>query len=138
MLMKDIPQDKVIKETARRLQSMEEMKPPAWSSFVKTGVSRERPPQQKDWWHTRAASILRKLYSGDQAGVSKLTKVYSGRKRRGHKPKHRYKASGAVIRKMLQQLEAAGLLKTVKGKGRLITQKGKAFLREAAEAAGKS
>lgn len=135
--IRDVPPERLIEEAAKKLQAMEEMKPPAWSSFVKTGVSRERPPQQKDWWWTRAASILRKFYSGKDMGVSNLRKAYSGRKRRGHKPEHRYKASGAIIRKILQQLESAGFLKTMKGKGRLITPKGKAFLREAAGAAGK-
>lgn len=130
--IRDIPQEKLIEEAARRLQAMEEMKPPAWAGFVKTGVSRERPPQQKDWWWTRSASILRKFYTGKDMGVSKLRKAYSGRKRRGHKPEHTYKASGAVIRKIMQQLESAGLLKTIKGRGRLITAKGRAFLRESA------
>lgn len=129
--------EKLIAETARRLKEMEEMKPPDWAGFVKTGVSRERPPQQRDWWWTRSASTLRKFHLGREMGVSKLRKAYSGRKNRGHKPEHHFKASGTVTRRVIQQLENAGFLKTVKGRGRLITLKGRTLMREAAEAAGK-
>ena len=38
------------------------------------------------------------------------------------------KGSGAIIRKALQQLEAAGLVETVKGKGRVVTNKGRSLL----------
>ncbi len=133
--IRDIAPERLIEEAAKRLKALEGMGPPAWSSFAKTGVSRERPPQQNDWWWIRSASVLRKFYTGEDMGVSRLRRVYSGRKRRGHKPEHRYSASGAVIRKIVQQLEGAGFLRPVKGRGRLITLKGRAFLREAAEAA---
>lgn len=131
--MKHIPAEKLIEETAKRLEKMEEMKPPEWAKFVKTGVSKERPPSQDNWWFIRSASILRKLYSEKSFGVSRLRKVYGSRKRRGHKPEHKYPSSGAVIRKILQQLEKAGFVKTEKGKGRSITAKGKLFLKEAAK-----
>jgi small subunit ribosomal protein S19e len=132
-LLENRPED-VIKRAAKRLQKMEELKAPEWSANVKTGVSRERPPQQEDWWYTRSASILRKVYLNQSIGVSKLRRFYGGRKNRGHKPEHKFKASGSVTRKILQQLEAAGFVKTEKGKGRKITQKGSAFLKEAASA----
>lgn len=135
--VRDVSPERLIEEAARKLRAMEELRPPEWAKFVKTGVSRERPPQQRDWWWTRAAAMLRKFYTGREMGVSRLRSAYSGRKGRGHKPEHRYRASGAVTRKILQQLEKAGLLKTVKGKGRRITQKGKVFLKEAAGVAGK-
>lgn len=116
-----------IERAAKELEKMEEMRPPEWASFVKTGVHRERPPTQENWWWLRAASVLRKIYM-EQRGVSRLRAEYGGRKRRGHKPEHKYRASGAVIRKVLQQLEAAGLVKTDKKKGRSITPKGQSFL----------
>jgi len=128
----DTAPEKVIAGAAGKLKEMDEFKPPEWASFAKTGVSRERPPQQKGWWWTRAASTLRKFYLSNEMGVSKLRKAYSGNKNRGHKPEHHFKASGAVTRKIIQQLESAGFLKTVKGRGRLITLKGRAFLKEAA------
>jgi len=61
------------------------------------------------------------------------TKLYQrprqgGRKNLGHQPGHKRPASGAIIRKALQQLEAAGLVKTEKGKGRVITPKGQSMI----------
>lgn len=129
-LIRDAEAEKLIMKAASKLEGMEQMKPPVWSSIVKTGMHKERPPEQKNWWWIRSASVLRKIYlSNDEAvGVSKLRKVYGGKKNRGHKPEHKFKASGAIIRKVLQQLEAAELVKTEKGKGRVVTAKGRALL----------
>ncbi|NIO22650.1 MAG: 30S ribosomal protein S19e [Candidatus Aenigmarchaeota archaeon] len=134
--MKSVSADRLIEETAKKLGKMEEMKPPEWAKFVKTGVCMERIPSRDDWWFVRSASILRKLSSNESFGISKLRKVYGGRKRRGHKPEHKYPASGAVTRKILQQLEKAGFVKTEKGKGRSITAKGKVFLNEIVKTLG--
>jgi ribosomal protein S19E (S16A) len=41
-----------------------------------------------------------------------------------------------VIREILQQLESVGFIKTEKGKGRIITSKGKSFLKEIAKRIG--
>jgi len=132
-LVRDVNAYGLIDKTAQQLEGISEIKPPDWSGFVKTGPHKERPPLQDNWWYIRAASILRKLYLGEQVGVSRLRSVYGGRKNRGHKPEHKYKASGAIIRKILQQLEAAGFVKTEKGKGRVITQKGRALLNSVAK-----
>ena len=134
--VKDIDPNRLIAAAASELAKRKELTPPTWAAYAKTGVSRERPPQQQDWWFIRGASILRKL--DDQTlGVSRLRKIYGGRKNRGHKPEHRYPGSGAVVRNLLKQLEAAGFVKTEKGKGRTITKEGKAFLRTAAKQAAK-
>ncbi len=100
---------------------------------MKTGSGRERPPQQDDWWHIRAASILRKLYLGEATGVGELRKAYGNRKNRGHKPEHKRKSSGKVIRVIFQQLEAAGLARKLKEGGRTLTPEGKKLLSEAAK-----
>ncbi len=126
--VREIDAESVINKASAELQKMAGMKPPEWAGFVKTGVSKERPPMQENWWWIRSASILRKLYLGQIVGVSRLRKEYGGRKNRGHKPEHKRKASGAVIRKILQQLEAEGMVKTEKGRGRVITPKGRSFL----------
>ena len=126
--IKDADSQELIERAAEKLEKMPEFKPPSWSVFVKTGVHKERPPTQKNWWWIRTASILRKVYLNQSTGVSTLRKAYGGRKNRGHKPEHKYKASGAIVRKILQQLEAAGFVKTEKGKGRIITKKGQSFL----------
>lgn len=124
----EVDGQELIKRLAEHLKSVEEIKPPQWALFVKTGVHKERPPAQKDWWWIRSASLLRKAYLNNGIGVSRLRRVYGGRKNRGHKPEHKYKASGSVIRKSLQQLEAAGFLKKEKGKGRAVTSKGQSLL----------
>ena len=108
---------------------------PGWAEFVKTGVNRERPPQNPAWWEIRAAAILRKLFT-DSLGTQRLRKLYGGRKNRGHKPEHGFPASGSIIREMLQQLETAELVKTVPGKGREITSQGRKLVIAAEKAAG--
>ena len=123
-------QELIIK-TSEELKKISEIKPPEWSSFVKTGTNKARPPVEKDWWYVRAASLLKKADKLGPIGVNKLRVKYGGRKRRGHKPEHFYRASGNIIRKILQQLEKAGLLKQDKKgvhKGRIITPKGISLL----------
>jgi len=127
----DVPQQELIEKTAEELKQVSQIKAPSWSAFVKTGVSRERPPVRKDWWHVRAASILKKIYRLGPIGTSKLRRKYGGRKNRGHAPEHTFKGSGNILRKIMQQLDAAGLTKQVqKGlhKGRIITPKGKSLM----------
>jgi small subunit ribosomal protein S19e len=136
-MIKDIEADKLVECVSKELEKMEDMKQPEWAKFVKTGVCKERPPAQKNWWYIRSASILRRLYIDGPIGVSKLRRVYGHRKRRGHKPEHKYPASGSVIREIFQQLEKAGLVKNEKRKGRMLTAKGKAFLKDASGAVAK-
>ncbi len=125
---KDVHSEALIMRTAQELQKMEEMKPPEYAEYVKTGVHKERPPTQENWWFIRSASVLRKVYIGNSVGVSRLRKVYGGKKNLGHQPGHKRPASGSIIRKILQQLEAAGLVRTEKGKGRIITPKGQSMV----------
>ncbi|MBW3000987.1 30S ribosomal protein S19e [Candidatus Woesearchaeota archaeon] len=107
-----------------------ELKPilhkPEWADFVKTGMHKERPPVDADWWYMRAGSILLKIHRLGPIGVSKLRTKYGGRKNRGVRPEKFYKGSGSIIRKLLQHLESVGLLKQeTKGvhKGRVLTPK---------------
>jgi small subunit ribosomal protein S19e len=131
--IKGMDPDVLIEATAEKLKGLEALKQPEWSLYVKTGHGRERPPQQDGWWHRREASILRKLYLGQAAGVGEFRKVYGNKKNRGHKPEHKVKASGKVIRVILQQLESAGLVKKEKEGGRSITSEGRRLLNEAAK-----
>jgi len=121
----------LIEKSAEELKKVEAIKAPSWALIVKTGVHKERPPVKNDWWYTRAASVLRKVYVLGPIGVSKLRVKYGGKKNRGYKPEHFFKGSGSIIRKILQQLEKAGFIKKEeKGahKGRVITAVGKKFL----------
>jgi small subunit ribosomal protein S19e len=131
MSVRSVDSQKLIAKVAEELKKIKEISPPNWAAFVKTGVAKERPPQQPDWWWIRTASILRKLYF-KPFGVNRLRKIYSSRANRGHAPEHRYPAGGAIIRKALQQLESAGFVKREKG-GRTLTAKGRAFLSEIAK-----
>lgn len=124
------PQQLIV-ELAQELKDKKLVQPTDWAKFVKTGHSRERAPDDPDWWYHRAASILRTVYRLGPIGTSKLRTKYSSRKNRGYKTEHTYKGSGAIVRKILQQLEKSGLIKPVeKGvhKGRVITGPGEALL----------
>ncbi len=123
--------NKLIEKSAEEFKKNNIVKAPDWSIFVKTGAHKERPPTDKGWWYKRAAAVLRKIYIKGPIGVSKLRSTYGGKKNRGHKPGKFYKGSGKIIRVILQQLEQAEFVKKeAKGvhKGRIITNKGKAFL----------
>lgn len=129
--MYDVDAQELIEKAAEELKKIPEIKAPAWAPFVKTGMHKERPPVNDDWWYLRAASVLRAVYRLGPVGVSKLRTKYGGKKNRGVKKEHFYKGSGNILRKSLQQLEKAGFVKfEEKGihKGRIITPKGKSFL----------
>ncbi len=125
----DLPAKFLIEELKEDLKQVDIIKPPTWSKFVKTGTHKENPPSQEDWWYIRAASILRRVFLEGPIGVQKLRKYYGGIKRRGSRPGKKVKAGGKIIRKILQQLEAAGLVIKVR-KGRKLTSKGRSLLSE--------
>ena len=129
--MYDAEPQELIEKTAQELKKMPEIKAPEWAPFVKTGMHKQRPPADKEWLFLRVASVLRTVYRLGPIGVEKLRQKYGGKKNRGHKKEHFFKGSGNILRKSLQQLEKAGLIKFVeKGvhKGRVVTPKGKSFL----------
>ena len=129
--MYDVDAQDLISKAAEGLKKIQEINPPIWAAFVKTGMHKERPPVNSDWWDFRTASLLRKIYRLGPIGVSKLRTEYGGRKNRGVKKEHFFKGSGNILRKSLQQLEKAGFVKFAeKGvhKGRVITPKGISFL----------
>ena len=57
----DVPADQLVLKLAETLKS-EDIPAPEWAPFVKTGVHANKPPQKSDWWYTRCASLLRKIY----------------------------------------------------------------------------
>jgi len=129
--MYDVDSQELIIKTAEELKKIPEIKAPAWATFAKTGMHKQRPPVNSDWWYLRTASVLRAVYRLGPVGVSKLRTKYGGKKNRGTKKEHFFKGSGNILRKSLQQLEKAGFVKFIeKGnhKGRIITPKGKSFL----------
>ncbi len=130
----EVPADMLIKRVAEKLKQYEQIKPPAWAFFAKTGVHKEKPPEDPDWWYVRAASMLRKMYkSGEPIGIETFRTIYGGRQNRGVAPEHFRKGSGSVVRKILQQLEAAGLVVKVPGKGRTLSPAGRSLLDKTAK-----
>lgn len=123
----DVPADVLIGRVAEKLKGMEEFTPPEWAMFVKTGVHKERSPEQPDWWYIRVAAIFRKVYTDGPVGIERLRTAYGGRKRRGVEPPKFRKGSGAIIRNALHQLEKAGFVKKTE-EGRVVTPQGRAFL----------
>ncbi len=125
----DVPASILIERLARYLrENVDEVIPPSWASFVKTGSHATRSPQDPDWWFTRCASLLRKIYVKGPVGISSLCLEYGGRIDRGARPEHARKGSGAIIRKALQQLEAAGFVETLRRRGRVVSKEGRQLL----------
>ena len=124
----DVPAKTFIDALTKKLQEDKAITPPEWSKFARTGVHTEKPPTQKDWWYTRCASLLRKIYIEKSIGVERLRNEYGGSRDRGSKPKRARGGSGSITRDALQQLETAGYVTKVKGKGRMLTAKGVSFL----------
>ena len=135
-LVYDLPAQEYNLKLAEALKSFPEFKEPEWIHFVKSGTAKQRPIEDRDFWHKRAASILRQIYKKKIVGVSRLRTRYGSRKSRGYKPEEFRKSGGKIIRTILQQSDEAGLTeiaKTVKGvksrkPGRQLTDKGKKFL----------
>ncbi|MDY6777093.1 MAG: 30S ribosomal protein S19e [Candidatus Nanohaloarchaea archaeon] len=125
----DVRANPLIDRTADELEEeFEDVEAPDWSEYVKTGVNKERAPKQENWWYIRSAAILRKVYMDGPVGVERLRSAYGYERRRGHETEHFHKASGKVIRTMLQQLEETGLVDLEEGEGRTITPEGQSFL----------
>jgi len=123
----DVPSGKLIPALAVQVKGLPGMEEPGWARLVKTGSHAERPPNDSEWWFTRAASILRKLYLHGPVGLGDLERAYGGTKALHYFPKHHRDAGGSSIRKILKQLEQAELVSKTP-KGRVLTSKGRAML----------
>jgi small subunit ribosomal protein S19e len=115
----------LVKIASQRLK--DKMKKPGYVDFVKSGPSKERVPQDRDFWFVRSASILRQVYLNGPIGVSKLRTRYGSRKEHVVHRHHHMKAGGSIIRDALIELERIKLVQNTK-EGRIITAQGKSFL----------
>ncbi|XP_074602433.1 small ribosomal subunit protein eS19G-like [Brevipalpus obovatus] len=123
--VKDVNQQLLVQRIADFLKKSGKLKVPDYVDIVKTGLFKELAPFNEDWYFVRCASIARHLYLRSPTGVGSLTKVYGGRYRRGVRPSHFCRASGSVIRKALQSLEAIGWVsKDAATNGRKLTAQG--------------
>jgi len=124
----DVPAEKLILRTAAKLKENSAIVPPEWAEYAKTGRHTEKSPGQEDWWFTRAASVLRKIYVKGPMGSSKLAAEYGGYADRGAKPNRAVKGSRNIARKCMMQLEKAGFLQSKGKEGRMISQSGMSLL----------
>ncbi len=129
----DVPPQDLIRVTAQKLKELESIEPPEWAEFVKTGRHVERAPIQEDWWYTRAASVLRKIYVKGPMGSTRLAAEYGGFADRGAKPNRAVRGSRSIARKCLMQLETSGLVQRDRSNGRAISAKGQSLLDNAAK-----
>ena len=127
----DVQAWKLIEKVSSELKKIRVISPPSWAPFVKTGHHKELGPESPDWWYTRSAAVLRKIYVKGPVGARKIQKLYGGKKNRGSKAEHIFKGSGSIARKILQQLEEAALVQKVK-KGRQITANGMSLINKIA------
>jgi small subunit ribosomal protein S19e len=130
----DVPADALIEALADRLE--DRIDAPDWADYTKTGVSKELPPQQDDFWVTRAASLLRKVAVDGPVGVDRLSTAYGDRNQGSTRYRvaaaHADAGSKKIIRTALQQLEEEGLVSTAQGEGRVATPAGRSLLDEVA------
>jgi small subunit ribosomal protein S19e len=130
----DAPAEDLVAALADRLEDRVEA--PAWADFAKTGVDAELPPEQADFWQTRAASLLRRVAIDEPIGVDRLATAYGGTTGGSNRyrvaPDRRVDGSRNVIRTILQQLEEADLVEVASGDGRVVTDEGRSLLDETA------
>ncbi|KAI2637289.1 40S ribosomal protein S19 [Xylaria nigripes] len=123
--VRDVDAQKFIETYSQFLKRQGKLPVPGWVDTVKTGVSRELPPQSVDWFYVRAAAVARHVYMRKTVGVGRLRKAHGTAKNRGVRPSHHVDASGSVDRKVLQALEKIGVVEQDEEKGgRRITQSG--------------
>ena len=119
----DVPADVLVERLAEILKS-EDIPAPSWIPFVKTGAHADKPPQNREWWHIRCASILRKIYMHGPIGINELRKNYGGGRPSGDGAAHHKDAGGAIIRNAVHGLENLGYVEKVDRKGRAISRDG--------------
>ena len=120
----DVPADELISKLTEILKT-EEIPAPNWTMFVKTGAHADKPPQKSDWWYTRCASILRKIYLHGPLSVNDLRTIYgTGKRNMYYGARHHKDASGAIIRNAIHGLEKLGYLEKVEKKGSVLTRQG--------------
>jgi len=132
----DAPTEDLLEAVGDRLVESGAVERPDWARYVKTGVDRELPPEQDDFWRRRAASVLRKVAIDGPVGVDRLTTAYGdttpGSTRYRVSPAHSASGSGKIVRTILQQLEDADLVSQEGSAGRIATPEGRSLLDETA------
>ncbi len=124
--VKDVPAQDFIVALAAHLKKSQKLELPEWHDLIKTGTYKELCPQDPDWFYTRAASVIRKIYLRGGIGVGAFQKIYGGAQSNGCMPTHFGKAAKGLHRHILHQLEGKKLVeKRAESKGRYITKEGR-------------
>lgn len=124
----DIPAKDLIEGIAKKLEKDTNIEIPEKNIYSKTGVNRESPPTNKNWWYIRCAAILRKVYINNNIGVERMREEFGGKQNCGSNTSKARAGSGTIARRAFQQLEKAGYLSKIKGRGRMLSPKGRSFM----------
>ncbi|CDJ42903.1 40S ribosomal protein S19, putative [Eimeria tenella] len=122
--VKDVTAQTFIEAYANHLKKRGKFQVPMWADLVKTGYGKSLAPHDPDWIFKRAAAILRHLYLRPSCGVGAFRKVFSCKSGKKCSPGHTSKASGKIIRYILQQFETMGLVESRPDNGRRLTKVG--------------
>ncbi|KAG5191823.1 ribosomal protein S19e [Tribonema minus] len=122
--VRDVAPAKFIKAYADHLKNTGRFELPPWVDLVKTGTQKELAPYDPDWYYVRAAAVARKVYLRPGRGVGGLTKAFGSVERRGTRTNHHARASGGLIRHILQQLETMSVVEKTETGGRKVTREG--------------
>ena len=76
--VRDVSAAKFISAYADVLKNNDKFHVPKWVDLVKTGVHKELAPYDPDWYHIRAAAIIRKIYLRPGTGVGTLSGRFGG------------------------------------------------------------
>ena len=131
LTVKDVDAASFIAAYAKHLKGQGKVQPPKEIEYIKSGRHKQLAPDDADWFYIRAASIARKIYMRPGTGVGALRRMYGGNYRRGTRKEHFSKASGGIIRKILQSLEKVGVVEAYDDEeigGRMISQSGRSDL----------
>ena len=91
----EVDSGKLISLAAQKLKEKGVAKP-AYVDYVKTGPSKERVPDNKDFWYMRCSALLRQVYINGPVGVSSLRTRYGSRKGHVVTRHHHMKAGGSI------------------------------------------
>ncbi|HLC46011.1 MAG TPA: 30S ribosomal protein S19e [archaeon] len=131
--VRDVPARQLLEKASEALKKDVGFATPEWSKYVKTGAHATRAPDNPEWWHTRVASIFRRIYLDGPVGVQRLKTYFGGRKNRGMAGHIEVRAGGKIIRTAIQQLEKAGFLEKTEKDGRKLNAKGQSYLDKVAK-----
>ena len=114
----DVPANELINSVAMFFKEKNVIKLPKWSSLVKCSHANEIVPIDPDYMYYKAAAIARKLYitKSKMIGVGSIRTMFGKKERRGVQPSKFMRASGKIIRVLIQQLKENKYVENYKNK----------------------